>query len=148
MVGFDKNDYYLRLFSQLSLMPKKNQKRSQAEKVSFSISLSIVSAIVALICYIWITGDSSPPILSVTTAQIRQAEQQYYVPFTVSNFGGETANSVEITAQLFIDSETIETGRQQVDFLSRQEKRSGEFIFSQDPKLGKLTIRVAGYKQP
>ena len=129
-------------------MPKKNHRRSLAEKVSLSISLSIVGTIIALVCYTWIAGDTSPPILSVTTAQIREAKQQYYVPFTVSNFGGETANSVEITAQLFIDPETIETGRQQVDFLSRQEKHSGEFIFSQDPKQGKLTVRVASYQQP
>ena len=129
-------------------MPKKTQRRSLAEKVSFSISLSIVGTIIALVCYTWIAGDTSPPILSVTTAQIREAKQQYYVPFTVSNFGGETANSVEITAELFIDSETIETGTQEVDFLSRQEKHSGEFIFSKDPKQGKLTVRVASYQQP
>lgn len=148
MIGFDRDDYYLRLLSRLTLMPKNSQRRSLAEKVSFVISLSIVSTIVALICYTWITGDTTPPILSVTTAQIRQAKQQYYVPFTVSNFGGETASSVEIVARLFIEPETIETGKQQVDFLSRQEKRSGEFIFSRDPRLGKLTVRVASYKEP
>lgn len=129
-------------------MQKNPWRRTLAEKVSFSVSLSIVSIIIALVCYIWITGDSNPPILSVITTEVRQVDRQYYVPFTVRNFGGETANSVEVTARLFIDSETIETGRQQIDFLSRKEERSGEFIFSRDPRRGKLAIRVASYKQP
>ena len=123
-------------------------RRSLAEKVSFSVSLLIVSIIVTLVCYTWITGDTNPPILSITTAEARQVNQQYYVPFTVSNFGGDTANSVEVTAELSIDPETVESGTQEIDFLSRQEKRSGEFIFSRNPLEGKLTVRVASYKQP
>ena len=123
-------------------------RRSLAEKVSFSVSLLIVSIIVTLVCYTWITGDTNPPILSITTSEARQVNQQYYVPFTVSNFGGDTANSVEVTAELSIDPETVESGTQEIDFLSRQEKRSGEFIFSRNPLEGKLTVRVASYKQP
>lgn len=129
-------------------MPQNPLRRSLAEKVSFSVSLSIVGIIVALVCYTWLTGDTNPPILSVTTTEIRQVNRQYYVPFTVSNFGGETANSVEIVARLFIAPATIETGRQQIDFLSRQEERTGEFIFSRDPSQGELTIRIASYQEP
>ena len=129
-------------------MSKKFKRRSQAEKVSFIASLSIVSTIVILVCYAWITGDTNPPTLIITTSQTRQVDRQYYVPFTVSNTGGETANSVEVVAQLFTDIKTTETGRQQIDFLSRKEERSGEFIFSRDPQQGKLTVRVASYKQP
>lgn len=129
-------------------MQKNPWRRTLAEKVSFSVSLSIVGIVIALVCYIWITGDTNPPILAVTTAEVRQVDRQYYVPFTVSNFGGKTANSVEVVAQLLSDSLTIETGRQQIDFLSGKEERSGEFIFSRDPRRGELTIRIASYKQP
>ena len=129
-------------------MPKNPWRRSLAEKVSFSVSLSIVGIIIALVCYIWVTGDTNPPVLSVTTAEVRQINQQYYVPFTVVNSGGETANSVEVVAQLASDSTTVETGKQQIDFLSRKEERSGEFIFSRDPRQGELLVRVASYQQP
>ncbi|WP_019504013.1 TIGR02588 family protein [Pleurocapsa sp. PCC 7319] len=130
-------------------MQKNYWRRSLAEKVSFGISLSIVGIIVALVCYTWITGDNNPPILSVTTdSNIRQVNQQYYIPFTVNNYGGETAESVEIVANLLFKDRIAETGRQQIDFLSREEKRSGEFIFSHDPQQGELTIRVASYKLP
>lgn len=130
-------------------MPQKSRKRSPAEKVSFTISLFIVSVIFFLVCFTWITGNNNPPILSVTTdsSHIRYINQQYYVPFSVTNDGGKTVESVEIIAQLLFDDQS-ETGTQQVDFLSRQEKRSGEFVFSHDPQRGKLTIRVASYKLP
>ncbi|HEY9771214.1 MAG TPA: TIGR02588 family protein [Coleofasciculaceae cyanobacterium] len=129
-------------------MPKKPGRQSLAERVSFGLSLFIVSIIVALVCYIWITGDTNPPILSVTTSEIRQIKQQYYVPFTVSNYGGEAANAVEVVGELSIAEETVETGNQQIDFLSRHEKRSGQFIFSRNPQQGELTVRVASYQQP
>ena len=134
-------------------MKQKKQKnklrRSLAEKVSFFISLSIVTIIVALVCYTWLTGDTNPPVLSVTTGtEIRKANQQYYVPFTVSNSGGATAESVEIVSQLLSENGNIESGSQQIDFLSRKEKRDGEFIFSHDPQQGQLVIRVASYKLP
>ena len=131
-------------------MSKNYWRRSPAEKVSFGISLSIVGIIVALVCYTWLAGDTNPPILSLaaTDSQIRQVNQQYYVPFTVENYGGETAESVEIVANLVFADRTVETGRQQIDFLSRNEKRSGEFIFSRDPQQGILRMRVASYRLP
>ena len=129
-------------------MSKNLFKRSLAEQASFLISLFIVSLIVVLICYAWITGDTNPPILSVTTDKIRQVEQQYYIPFTVTNSGGKTAHFVEVIAQIKIGQEQIAIGRQQVDFLSREETQSGEFIFDRDPQQGELTVRVASYQQP
>lgn len=130
-------------------MQKNSWRRSLPEKVSFSLSLAIVGILIALIGYTWITGDANPPILSVVTnTEIRQANQQYYVPFSITNSGGETAESVEVMAELSFNDQVIETGTQQIDFLSRQEKRSGEFIFSRDPQQGELKIRVASYKLP
>ncbi|MEM7593384.1 MAG: TIGR02588 family protein [Cyanobacteria bacterium P01_A01_bin.83] len=130
-------------------MPKKSgRERSPAERVSLGISLFIVGLIIVLICYTWITGDNNPPVLFVSQSQARQVEGQYYVPFTVTNAGGKTAESVEIVAQLLWNNEVTEIGRQEVDFLSRQEKRSGEFVFSKNPQQGELTIRVASYKLP
>lgn len=130
-------------------MSKNSWRRSWAEKVSFGISLAIVGLIVGLVSYTWITGDTNPPILSVAMdSQVRKINQQYYVPFTVTNYGGETAESVEIVASLAIENRPVESGHQQIDFLSRSEQRSGTFIFSHDPQQGNLNIRVASYKLP
>lgn len=130
-------------------MPSNNRNQSFAERVSFSVSLFIVGIVISLVCYTWMTGDNDPPILSITTeSSVRQANEQYYVPFSIINSGGSTAEAVEIVAQLSLPEQPSETGRQQINFLSRQEKRSGEFIFSHNPKQGKLTIRVASYQLP
>lgn len=123
--------------------------KSFAERVSLGISLFIVGILVYLIGYTWVTGDNNPPILTVTTqANIRKVARQYYVPFTVTNSGGETAESVEIMAKLLLPRQAGETGRQQINFLSRQEEKSGEFIFTKDPRKGDLTVRVTSYKLP
>lgn len=123
--------------------------RSVVERISFFISLSIFSLIIILVCYTWFTGDNEPPVLSVTTdAEIRQVEQQFYVPFSVSNSGGATAESVEVVAELLSDNGDFETARQQINFLSRQEKRQGEFIFVHNPQQGRFSVRVASYKLP
>ena len=129
-------------------MSKNISRRSLAEQASFFISLFIVSLLVALICYAWITGDNNSPVLSVTTDNIRQIEQQYYIPFTVTNSGGKTAHAVEVVAQMKIDREEITIGTQQINFLSRQSTHSGEFILNRNPKEGELTVRVASYQEP
>lgn len=54
----------------------------------------------------------------------------YYVPFEVVNTGGNTAESVQIMAELLIDGKITETGEQQIDFLSSGKSEEGAFIFS------------------
>jgi uncharacterized protein (TIGR02588 family) len=123
--------------------------RSPAEWVSFSIALSILGCLVALVIYSWATHKDLPPTLSVTAnSEIRKANGQFYVPFTVTNTGGETAELVTVEAQLFVDGQVSETASQEVDFLSADEIQSGAFIFNTDPNKGKLIIRVTGYQFP
>ncbi|MBD2578125.1 TIGR02588 family protein [Oscillatoria sp. FACHB-1406] len=128
---------------------KQKEPRSPVEWVSFSIALAILTTIVGLVLYRWASAQDQPPILSVTTNQeISQVESQFYVPFTLKNTGGETAESVEVTAQLIIDGKVEEEGTQNIDFLSGGEEESGAFIFSRNPKDGKLVMRVTGHTLP
>jgi uncharacterized protein (TIGR02588 family) len=129
--------------------PDKKDSRSFAEWVSFGISLSVLALLVGSIVYQWITEENQPPILSVTTDKdIRQAKGQFYVPFTVANTGNETAESVEIMAELDVNGTMEEIGSQQIDFLSGGETQSGAFILNRNPDRGKLIVRVTGYKLP
>ncbi|MBD2356775.1 TIGR02588 family protein [Tolypothrix sp. FACHB-123] len=125
------------------------QERSIAEWVTFSIASLILAVIVSLVGYTWLTDKNQPPIVSVSNKQtIRESDGQFYVPFEVVNTGGDTAESVQIIAELEIDGKVAETGEQQIDFLSRGETEEGAFIFSQNPNQGNLKIRVASYKLP
>ena len=123
--------------------------RSLAELVTFGIALFILAIIISLVGYIWLNEDDKPPILSVSQKQIiREVKGQFYVPFEIVNNGGETAESVQIVAELQIAGKVVETAEQQIDFLSTSEKEEGAFIFSQNPRQGKLILRVASYKLP
>ncbi|MBE9129086.1 MULTISPECIES: TIGR02588 family protein [unclassified Coleofasciculus] len=132
-------------------VPQVEQKpqRSPAEWISFGIALSILTAIVGLVIYQWFTQKERPPVLSVTSeSEIRQASGQFYVPFTVTNTGGQTAELVQVIAELRINGEVEEDGEQHIDFLASGETEEGAFIFSRNPREGELMMRVASYKLP
>lgn len=124
-------------------------RRSFPEKLSFSIAIALLAILISLIFYSWFTQSDKPPILLADFGQdIRQVEQQYYVSFTVTNKGEQAVKSVRIIGKLTLGETIEQVGEQEIDFLSRNETVDGVFIFTHDPKKGKLEIRVTGYKLP
>ncbi|HEY9741523.1 MAG TPA: TIGR02588 family protein, partial [Coleofasciculaceae cyanobacterium] len=122
---------------------------SPAEWTTFSIALLILAAIVGLVIYKWLTQKNQPPVLSISSSsEVREAPGQYYVPFSVKNTGGETAESVQVIAELRINGDVEESGEQLIDFLASGEKEEGAFVFSRNPRQGELVVRVASYKRP
>uniref|UniRef100_A0ACD5GPH3 TIGR02588 family protein n=1 Tax=Desertifilum tharense IPPAS B-1220 TaxID=1781255 RepID=A0ACD5GPH3_9CYAN len=73
---------------------------------------------------------------------------QYYVPFSVINSGGTTAEAVQVIAELRVNGSLLESGEQQIDFLASDERQEGAFVFTRNPQQAELTIRVASYKSP
>lgn len=127
----------------------RSQHRIPAEWITFSIASFIVAIIVGLVLFIWVTQSSQPPVLSITTeGEVRQAQGRYYVPFSVTNDGGGTAESVQVIGELRVNGEVEEFGEQQIDFLSSGETEEGAFVFNRNPAQGNLLIRVASYKLP
>jgi uncharacterized protein (TIGR02588 family) len=123
--------------------------RSMAEWVTFGIASSILSAIAGLVIYVWVSDRYAPPSISLErNPEIRETDGKFYVPFEVTNRGGETVESLQIMAELKVNNEIVESGDQQIDFLSKDEKEEGTFVFQRDPRQGELTVRVAGYKVP
>jgi len=131
------------------MIETEQSKRSIAEWVTFSIASLILTFIVSLVSYTWINEKNQPPILSLTKKEtIREIDGQFYVPFEVVNTGGDTAESVQIMAELLINGKVAESGEQQIDFLSSGEREEGAFVFSQNPRQGQLNLRVSSYKLP
>lgn len=123
--------------------------RSVAEQVSFSLALAILLIVVSCVGYLWVSDRTqSPSILEISTHSTEQRQTNYYVPFTVTNLGGTTATTVQVIAELRVDSEIIEWGEQTIDFLSRDEEAEGAFVFVRNPSEGELTVRVASYSAP
>jgi uncharacterized protein (TIGR02588 family) len=129
--------------------PKQRKQRSFAEWITFSIASLIVASIVGLVLYSWVTLGDRPPVLAIEqSGKIRQAEGNFYVPFTLTNKGGETADAVRVTAELRIDGKVEQRGEQQIDFLAGGEAESGVFLFSRNPRNGELILRVSSYQKP
>lgn len=120
------------------------------EQLSFSIAISIVTLIIALVLYSWRTQEKEPPTLSlvILSNEIRESQGQYYIPFTVKNTGGKTVESVQVIGHFKTNGEVEEIGEQQIDFLAGGESASGAFIFSENPQRGELRLRVASYRLP
>lgn len=123
--------------------------RPLAEWVSFGIAAALLALVVGLVIYLWVAVPETPAVFEVRQDEpVRQAGGQYYVPFSVANAGGITADAVLVTAELVIDGATVEEGEQEFRYLSAGEEEQGEFVFSQDPAGGELRLRVAGYSLP
>ncbi len=122
--------------------------QSVAEKISFVIASVILLAVLGGVGYLWVRDrNQDPPVLQVTS-KTTQREGRYYVPFTVTNVGGETAAAVQVVAELRVEGALVEWGDQQIDFLSSQEEVEGSFLFLRNPNAGELTVRVASYQSP
>jgi uncharacterized protein (TIGR02588 family) len=124
--------------------------RSLAEQVSFGIASLILASLVGAVCYLGLWKREQAPANPIITQDqpILKLSNHYHVPFELTNQGDVTAESVQVIAELRSGGEVVETGEQQIDFLSSHETESGTFIFSRDPRQGELVIRVASYKDP
>jgi uncharacterized protein (TIGR02588 family) len=136
-------------FSHGQFSRSSQRSRISAELITIAISSLIVAILIGLILLAWVTKDDRPPILSISTPEaVRQEQGYYYVPFTVKNDGGGTAESVQVIGELRINGQVEEQGEQQIDFLSSREEEEGAFVFSRNPASGNLVLRVASYKLP
>ena len=123
--------------------------RSLAEWVTFCVSALILLAIVGLTLFDWYVSHNRPPAFLVeVTGVARETQGQYYVPFAIKNTGGQIARTVQVSAELTIEGEKPETGDQEIDFLSGNERKRGSFVFTRDPAEGDLRVRVASYRLP
>jgi uncharacterized protein (TIGR02588 family) len=122
--------------------------KSPAEYISFLFACGILLSVLGTVGFLWVRDrNQQPPILEITsTVETRQGK--YYVPFTVVNSGGETAETVQVVAELSINGEVVESGEQHIDFLSSEEEAEGAFIFTRAPDSGELSVRTASYKLP
>lgn len=123
--------------------------RSLAEWVSFGLASLVLGTVVGLVIYSGVTQGDRPPVIRVERVEsTREADGQFYVPFEIVNTGGETAESVQVIAELRKDGEVEQVGDLQIDFLAGGETEKGAFVLNQKPQTGELLLRVGSYKVP
>lgn len=125
------------------------QTRSPWKWLTFGLASLFLITLIGLVIYADFLNQNRPPVLTVDIIEpFREVDEQFYVPFTVANEGGESAEAIQIVAELRLDGETDEMGEQQIDSLSGGEKVQGSFVFSHNPSQGDLVLRVASYREP
>jgi uncharacterized protein (TIGR02588 family) len=126
------------------------RERSVAERTTLAISIILILGLVGLVTYVSINGGNEPPIVEAKPlpAEMRHEGESYYLPVTVTNRGGRTAQEVLIQAELVGGDGSSEETDFTLDFLAGGETREGTVVFTTDPSTGELTIAVASFQSP
>lgn len=120
--------------------------RSRAEWVTFAVASAVLAVVIGAIVSLWTSGPPDPPAFETRTVSVRQVAGRFHVRTVVENTGDETAESVEVSAELTADGEPPQEAEQTVDFLAGGEEEEVEFIFTTDPGEGDLEILVRSFK--
>jgi len=110
----------------------------------------IVLVVVGLITYLYASGDSQPPVISVEPVldSVRQDTGGFYIPVDITNTGDQTAQDVEIEGELDTGSGAPEVAEFTIPFLAGGEQVQGTLVFQSDPEQGQLTARVTSFQDP
>lgn len=137
------------------------------------VALLVVLASFGLVLYEGVAGDATPPVLAVVVDSIAHDSATYRVHVTVVNTGGRAAADVRVRAEVVADDvvassdiraiesgpaiesgraiesgPAIESGLLRFELLAPGSRASGVFVFSSDPRAGRLRTRVVGHVAP
>lgn len=131
-------------------MSESSSERTAAERITFLASLAVLVAILLLALWAGMrTGDGEPVIaIDIHLDQMSSDESGFYVPVTVTNTGGETAQDVVITGELDIKEDQPEFAEATFNFLAGGESEQAVLIFSTDPTSGVLIVRPTSFVVP
>jgi uncharacterized protein (TIGR02588 family) len=129
-------------------MAEPRRRRGAAERVVVAIAGGVLLAVAGTIGWLWLQ-PADPAQLNVGRPQVlRQVDGQRYVSAVVTNNGDETAEAVQVVAELNVDGEVVADGEQVVDFLSGGETQEVIFVFDTMAPDGEILLRVASYSVP
>lgn len=120
-------------------------RRSTAEWVTFVVACAVLALVIGAIASLRIGGKPNPPAFSVSSSPARQEGGRFHVRAVVKNTGDETAENVQVVAELQTGSEAPVEAEQVIDFLSGGDEQEVEFVFADDPASGELEIEVLGF---
>ena len=129
-------------------MGEPRRRRGVAERVVVAIAGGVLLALAGAIGWLWLQ-PRDPAQLNVGPPEVlRQVDDQRYVSATVKNDGDETAEAVQVVAELSVDGEVVADGEQVVDFLSGGETQEIVFVFDTMAPDAEILVRVASYTVP
>ena len=72
----------------------------------------------------------------------------YLVSLKIDNTGDATAASLTVEGVLMRGETAVETSLVTVDYVAAKSVRDAALFFSNDPRMGRLTVRPKGYIEP
>lgn len=129
-------------------MSADRQKRTTAEWVVFGVATGIIAVIAGSIGWLWLQPYDSAHVAVQQIGEPRVEGQQTYVAAEVTNEGDETAENVQVRAEMKVDDEVVAEGEQVIDFLSGDETEELAFVFDEMPPNAQVELTVASFKVP
>jgi len=112
------------------------------------LGLILVAGSIGFLLYQALSGDSTPPDITVELDAITPISNGYLVTFRAINQGQATAKGVIVEGQLTAENGEVETSEASLDYLPAGSEREGGLFFTQDPRQFELQLRSLGYEQP
>ncbi len=121
--------------------------RSRAEWASFAIASAVLLAVAGAIGALWVQ-PSRPADLAVTViGEPRRSGASTYVTVEVQNHGTETAQDVQVVAEVTDAGEPVQVGEQVVTFLAGSASERVVFVLDARLDLRGLTLSVDSYTE-
>lgn len=129
--------------------PEQAEGRTTAEWVTLAVSLLIALTVVGLLVYDFVAVGNDPPLIHVEPdySALRQEEGHYYLPITVTNQGGQTAEDVTIHFVLQPPDSPSESTDVTIRFMAPGERAAAALIFRTNPATGTL-YHTSNYLEP
>lgn len=114
----------------------------------FAASLVVLLLLAGAIVALWVQQRDPATLTVEQVDEMRIAGGQSYLTAEVRNTGDETAEAVQVVAELRVEGDVVAEGDQSIDFLSGGEVETIVFIFDRAASTGDTELRVTGYKVP
>ncbi len=122
--------------------------RSTAERVVFAAVVAVLASIAGAIATLGVTPRDPARVTVQQVGEARVVDGDTYLTAEVRNRGDETAEAVQVVAEVMADGQVVTTGEQLVDYLSGGETEQVVFIFGPGLPSGEPRLRVASYLEP
>jgi uncharacterized protein (TIGR02588 family) len=116
--------------------------------VVFGVASGIVAALGIAIGWLWLQPYDPANITVQQVGAPRVVATQTYLSAEVTNVGDETAENVQVHAEMKVDDEVVAEAEQIIDFLSGDETEELVFVFAEMPPNAQVELTIASFKVP
>jgi uncharacterized protein (TIGR02588 family) len=127
----------------------RHHKPSLGEWTAAGLGVAITLAAIGFMVYEAVSAaPDAIPAITVRVERVVVHPSGYVVEFRATNDGDATAAQVLVQGELRGDAGTVERSEATIDFVPARSWRRGGLVFGQDPRGGRVEVRVLGFDRP